>query len=75
MGYFSNGSEGECYEARYCARCYFGGSETGCPIMFLHFHRNYDDCNNPESPLHAMIPRLDNGDNGECVCFTPKDGE
>ena len=43
--------------------------------MFLHFHRNYDDCNNPESPLHAMIPRLDNGDNGECVCFTPKDGE
>ncbi len=35
MGYFANGTEGDIYEARYCARCIHRGDPDGpgCPVM------------------------------------------
>ena len=37
MGYFSNGTEGQMYEERYCSRCVHRDDEYGCPIWNLHF--------------------------------------
>ena len=53
MGYFSNGSEGDRYEARYCHRCInwrdkHDGRGAGCPVWDIHFVYNYD-----QFPEHA----------------------
>ena len=70
MAYFSNGTEGELYEARYCRRCVHDINQD-CPIILLHLMRNYEDCNNPDSILHVLIPR--NGiENAKCRMFWPK---
>jgi hypothetical protein len=50
MGYFSNGSEGDCYRAEYCFKCANwekrpGDDVEGCPIMDLHFAWSYKLCN------------------------------
>lgn len=37
MAYFSNGTEGQMYEERYCNRCVHRDDEYGCPIWNLHF--------------------------------------
>lgn len=43
MGYFSNGSEGESWEARWCARCVHSvghdpvWSPNGCPVLELQY--------------------------------------
>jgi hypothetical protein len=29
MGYFSNGTEADAFEARYCSRCVHGGEDGG----------------------------------------------
>jgi len=70
MGYFSNGSEGEAYFERYCAKCLHNGDGEGpmCPIWNLHLWHNYAECNNKESMLHELIPR-ENGGNGRCSMF------
>ena len=82
MGYFSNGTEGMDYEARYCDRCVHQGPEDGpgCAVWFAHFLHNYDECNNDESILHLLIPlvdmEFDDGItyqvNGECKMFIPQ---
>ena len=48
MGYFSNGTEGECYYDQYCSRCIHNGDEDGpyCPVWALHKEHNYAECNN-----------------------------
>jgi hypothetical protein len=72
MGYFSNGTEGDCYEARYCAHCRHGEAEDGCPVMLLHLLHNYEECNKPDSFLHVLIPRTKDG-NAECAMFIAAD--
>ncbi len=43
MAYFSNGSEGECFDEQ-CGLCKYG--QKSCPIAFVQMDFNYDACNN-----------------------------
>lgn len=74
MGYFSNGSEGEGYQERYCFRCLHDNFEKGiyCPIWNLHLRGNYEECNKPDSYLHALIPREKPIGNGRCAMFVDR---
>lgn len=72
MGYFSNGTEGMDYFDRYCARCVHDKDES-CPIWNAHLIHNYQECNKPDSILHMLIPRTENGcGNGACLLFVEK---
>ena len=76
MGYFSNGSEGDSYHAALCQRCVHWPDDPddgGCVIWMLHLIHNYDECNNPDSMLHVLIPRSeDNLRNEQCSLFLPR---
>lgn len=75
MGYFSNGTEGQSYEAQYCNRCAHEGPEDGpgCAVLLAHLLYNYDECNNENSILHILIPRSEDGlSNEECQMFIRK---
>lgn len=88
MGYFSNGTEGEIYQATYCDNCVHwrdlgDGRGYGCPIIDLHMLYNYDQhpehSNNPEQAertanmLNELIPRSENGlYNEQCRMFWDK---
>ena len=65
MGYFSNGTEGECYEDEYCARCIH---YDGCAVLLLHMIHNYKESNKEDSFLHILIPRSKNR-NLKCNMF------
>ncbi len=68
MGYFSNGSEGMDYEARYCDRCIH--QEPFCAVWYAHQLHNSDECNNKESILHLLIPLTKDGlGNKQCTMF------
>ena len=72
MGCFSNGTEGEDYQARYCSRCIHENAAKGigCPIWNLHLMSNYAECNKPDSYLHFLIPRSANDlGNERCTMF------
>lgn len=72
MGYFPNGTAGEMYEHKYCSRCVHSEGDKGCTVWFLHMIHNYDECNKPDSFLHALIPRSESKlDNDECTMFVP----
>lgn len=43
MAYFSNGSEGMCFDEQ-CSRCKYG--QMPCPIALVQYKYNYDSCNN-----------------------------
>ena len=62
MGYFSNGTEGMDWERDNCISCVHG---EDCAVLAAHLLHNYDECNNPKSILHLLIP-YENGVNGEC---------
>lgn len=69
MGYFSNGTAGEIYEAQYCSRCVHQKlDDGGCRVMLAHMLYNYDECNKPDSILHLLIPR-DGIENKQCTMF------
>jgi hypothetical protein len=71
MGYFSNGTEGESYQADYCSRCVV--HERGCAVWFLHMMHNYEECNKEASFLHVLIPRSkDKLGNERCTMFVEK---
>jgi hypothetical protein len=60
MAYFSNGTEGLEYEAKWCATCVHSkphGQMVGCTVWLAHLLYNYAECNNPQSVLHVLIPR------------------
>ena len=70
MGYFSNGTEGDLYEAKYCSRCVHGPmNESPCTVWFLQLMNNYAECNNADSMLHVLIPREKPVGNGQCTMF------
>lgn len=72
MGYFSNGTEGEIYQERYCDRCIHDHNES-CPVWSAHLLYNYDDCNNDKSILHLLIPLSKDGlGNKQCRLFLDK---
>jgi len=73
MGYFSNCSEGLDYRERYCERCVHWSDEYGCPCWDAQGLWNYDECNNPDSLLHKMIPR-EGCANGQCFAFREMPG-
>jgi hypothetical protein len=71
MGYFSNGTEGMDYEARFCDRCVHQKPEDGgCAVWLAHMLYNYEQCNNDDSILHILIPRSkDKLRNEQCAMF------
>jgi hypothetical protein len=69
MGSFSNGTEGESYECRFCDSCVHNHEEWGCPCWSAHILWSYDECNNDDSILHKMIPRDEKHNNLECFCY------
>ncbi len=75
MAYFANGTEGIMYEEEYCFKCINyrdnGSGSEGCPILDLHFIRNYDECNKKDSFLHFLIPRK-GIENEQCSMFIEK---
>lgn len=75
MGYFSNGTEGDFYYAKYCEKCVNQGPDDGpgCWIWLQHLLMNYKECNNTHHYLHVLIPRTKDGDNDKCVMFRPID--
>lgn len=44
MAYFSNGSEGMCFDDQ-CAKCKYG--KSFCPIAWVQMDNNYAACNDP----------------------------
>ena len=74
MGYFSNGTEGIMYQARYCDQCVHDRNDD-CPILLLHLMWNYEQNENKDKQLvlDAFIPRSSDGlRNEECKMFRPK---
>lgn len=72
MGYFSTGTEAQAYEADFCDRCSNREVNGGCIIWMMHLMENYDECNNPDSHLHMLIPRRKDGaGNEQCAMFNP----
>lgn len=73
MGYFSNGTEGAIYYETYCSRCVHDKGED-CPVWTAHLMYSYRDCNNPNSILHALIPR-DGTHNAACRMFIEREAD
>lgn len=63
MAYFSNGSEGMCFDKQ-CSRCKYG--QMPCPIALVQHEYNYDACNNETARkiLDTLVK-----DNGDCAMF------
>jgi len=77
MGYFANGTEGEMFEEEFCERCIhmdYDGPKL-CPVLEAHWLYNYDECNNPDSILHILIPRNPDGSNGQCKMFVKRNSD
>lgn len=74
MGYFSNGSEGDMYEAQYCANC-LHDENNDCPVLLAHLLFNYDQCKNEAyaKVLNIFIPQTKDGcGNEKCTMFVPR---
>lgn len=78
MGYFSNGTEGDLYEAQYCARCVHNEDDPekpGCPVMLAHVLYAYEECNSTSTAKHILdelIP-YEKGFNRQCAMFVTVD--
>lgn len=78
MGYFSNGTEGDMYYERWCARCIHErsyretGEGPGCMVWMIHQLYNYDalDDEKLHTTLNLLIPRSEGKlDNERCTMF------
>lgn len=70
MAYFSNGTEGESYQAQWCSRC---THQNGCPVWDAHLLYAYELCNSTEAGKHILdmlIPMRDDGFADKCLMFT-----
>lgn len=63
MAYFSNGSEGSCFDEQ-CMNCRYG--EMPCPIAWVQMDNNYEACNNPVA--RKILDYLVKQD-GSCAMF------
>ena len=75
--YFSNGSEGMDFQARWCDRCLHDkeyrdtGEGPGCAVWAVHILYNYED--KVSGVLDELIPRTkDRLSNEECRMFIPE---
>ncbi len=75
MGYFSNGTEGEHYEEKYCSRCvHEKPDDGGCMVWMLHVIHNYES--DKQEILNVLIPQNKDGlGNAECSMFHEKGGD
>jgi len=88
MGYFSNGTEGNCFEERWCSRChhdaayraYVADGEKGprpepCPVWNAHLLFSYDLCNKKDDPGKVVLDMLIERTDlvNRCVMFVPAD--
>ena len=83
MGYFSNGTAGDTYQAQWCERCQNLGADersketdtNGCPVLDAHLMANYEQCGDSKeavalaAALSSLIPRDTKGNNGQCSMF------
>ena len=68
MAYFSNGTEGELYQERYCLRCVHG-QDGACPVWDAHLL--FAGCEEQvQDVLDTLIPNA-YGWPGECLMFIP----
>ena len=67
MGYFSNGTEGDMYQQRYCNRCKNDVNED-CPIWLAHLIHNGHEI------LDLFIPRA-GVENRPCTMFVEREPE
>ena len=61
MAYFSNGSEGEAFEAANCNSCVHQPTDEdgpGCPVWDAHLFFAYELCNDRESPGKIILDML-----------------
>ena len=76
--YFANGTEGEIFEAKWCARCLHNvkphGESPGCPVLYVHSLFNYEQCGDDEGAkaIHGILstmiaPQSDIG--SPCITF------
>lgn len=63
MAYFSNGSEGMCFDDQ-CSRCRYG--MMPCPIAWVQTDNNYEACNNEVA--RKILDHLVKQD-GTCAMF------
>ena len=63
MAYFSNGSEGMCFDIQ-CMQCKYG--DKPCPIALVQYIYNYDACNNEVAS--KILNELVKG-GGTCTMF------
>lgn len=63
MAYFSNGTEGMCFDEQ-CLKCRYG--EKPCPIACIQMNYNYEACNNKTAS--AILDDLVKN-NGTCMMF------
>lgn len=76
MGYFSNGTEGDNYEAEFCNRCAHEDGAQGCPVMLAHILHAYSEAGKgsaAEEILTLLIPRKKTGGNERCRMFISRD--
>lgn len=65
MAYFSNSSEGECFDDQ-CSRCKFG--QMACPVALLQMEYNYEQLREPTGKLTEVMNLLVKED-GTCTVF------
>lgn len=80
MGYFSNGTHGDMFEAEHCAQCVHGeatrnpDAKDGCPVWLAHIFFAYEECgtkSNAKHILDLLIEPRDDGMFNECKMFAP----
>lgn len=75
MGYFSNGTDGDCYQEEFCDKCVH--QEGGCAVWQLHLRYNSDQCDKTNAGaalkdvLDTLIPRP-GVFSEKCRMFVPK---
>lgn len=78
MGYFSNGTEGMDYQARFCDRCWHDLNRD-CPVWLAHLMYNYEQLRDNaelEKVLELLIPRTaDRLYNEQCKMFIDREGK
>lgn len=65
MAYFSNGSEGMCFDDQ-CSRCRYG--QMPCPIAWVQMDANYDQCKDESGTATKILNHLVKQD-GTCSMF------
>lgn len=63
MAYFSNGTDGECFDVQ-CNKCKYG--QEACPIAWVQLDFNYEASNNKVA--RAILDHLVS-DEGECSMY------